>query len=549
MGINKIEFGIYLGTTYSVIAKVDGSGTTIIPNKTDNKNFVNSAVYIKKNGTIFIGDKAKNKIATDPKNGYSEFKLRMGSDHVYEFEKSGLKMTPVELSAEILKNLRQTAYEKCQKDLKAAVITVPADFTTPQTKATKDAAELAGFEQVILLQEPKAATIAYGLDKLDKDEIWLVYDFDESTFDVSIIQKVNEEINIINNQGDTYLGGKLIDWDIVEKIFVPLIVDETGLSDFNRNNPKYLKGFAKLKRAAELAKTEISHYGRAEIEIENLIFMENGDVYDFEYDMEKEQLDEVMKPFVDRTVNHCKKALKDINLTIDNVTKIILVGSLALSPHIHERLTEEFDTPLEYSIDPTTVYARGAAIFANNKENQILKPYEKSQNKSEKILDDCHKEEEKEEKIKNNTNNKFKEQKDEADLILKYIESQISINKYDEPDNLKNYKELYEYAVDSENLELILNIKEKFEKIFFELERDEITKLIFFDLSLDGKFMDKEIADMLIKDGQNAILNESFRQLERIIILLYNLLDKNQMESESILYDKILEKMDRMQFR
>ena len=276
-----IDYGIDLGTTTSSIAKVDGSGTTIIPNKTDNKNFVNSAVYIKKNGTIFIGDKAKNKIATDPKNGYSEFKLRMGSDHVYEFEKSGLKMTPVELSAEILKNLRQTAYEKCQKDLKAAVITVPADFTTPQTKATKDAEELAGFEQVILLQEPKAATIAYGLDKLDKDEIWLVYDFDESTFDVSIIQKVNEEINIINNQGDTYLGGKLIDWDIVEKIFVPLIVDETGLSDFNRNNPKYLKGFEKLKRAAELAKTEISHYGRAEIEIENLIFMENGDVYDF----------------------------------------------------------------------------------------------------------------------------------------------------------------------------------------------------------------------------------------------------------------------------
>ena len=362
-----IDYGIDLGTTTSSIAKVDGSGTTIIPNKTDNKNFVNSAVYIKKNGTIFIGDKAKNKIATDPKNGYSEFKLRMGSDHVYEFEKSGLKMTPVELSAEILKNLRQTAYEKYQKDLKAAVITVPADFTTPQTKATKEAAELAGFEQVILLQEPTAAAMAYGFDSSNENEIWLIYDFGGGTFDVSIMQKDAEGINNINNQGDAYLGGKLIDWAIVDEIFVPAIVDETGLSDFNRNNPKYLKEFAKLKSAAELAKTEISNFGSAEIEIENFRLMENGEPYDFEYDMEKEELDGVMKPFVDRTINHCKKALEDIDLTIDDVTKIILVGGSTLSPYIHERLTEEFNIPLEFSIDPTTVVARGAAIFAGTK--------------------------------------------------------------------------------------------------------------------------------------------------------------------------------------
>ena len=362
-----IDYGIDLGTTTSSIAKVDGSGTTIIPNKTDNKNFIYSAVYIRKNGTIFIGDKAKNKIATDPKNGYSEFKLRMGSDHVYEFEKSGLKMTPVELSAEILKNLRQTAYEKYQKDLKAAVITVPADFTTPQTKATKEAAELAGFEQVILLQEPTAAAMAYGFDSSNENEIWLIYDFGGGTFDVSIMQKDAEGINNINNQGDAYLGGKLIDWAIVDEIFVPAIVDETGLSDFNRNNPKYLKEFAKLKSAAELAKTEISNFGSAEIEIENFRLMENGEPYDFEYDMEKEELDGVMKPFVDRTINHCKKALEDIDLTIDDVTKIILVGGSTLSPYIHERLTEEFNIPLEFSIDPTTVVARGAAIFAGTK--------------------------------------------------------------------------------------------------------------------------------------------------------------------------------------
>ena len=131
--------------------------------------------------------------------------------------------------------------------------------------------------------------------------------------------------------------------------------------------------------------------------------------------------------------------------------------------------------------------------------NPILKTYEKSQNKSEKILDEYHKEE-KEEKIKNNSNNKLKEQKEEADLLLKFIESYISINKSDELDNFESYKELYEYAVDNENLELILNIKEKFEKIISELNRDEINKQVFLELSHNGKFMDKEIAAILIKD-------------------------------------------------
>ena len=184
-----IDYGIDLGTTTSSIAKVDGNGTMVIPNTLDNKNFVSSAVYIKKNGTIFVGDKAKKKIATDPKNGYAEFKLKMGSDYIYDFEATGKQMTPVELSAEILKNLRQTVMEKHQKDLKAAVITVPADFTAPQTKATTEAAKLAGFEKVILLQEPTAAAMAYGFGSSDDNEVWLIYDLGGGTFDVSVMKK------------------------------------------------------------------------------------------------------------------------------------------------------------------------------------------------------------------------------------------------------------------------------------------------------------------------------------------------------------------------
>ena len=362
-----IDYSIDLGTTTSSIAKVDGNGTMVIPNTLDNKNFVSSAVYIKKNGTIFVGDKAKKKIATDPKNGYAEFKLKMGSDYIYDFEATGKQMTPVELSAEILKNLRQTVMEKHQKDLKAAVITVPADFTAPQTKATTEAAKLAGFEKVILLQEPTAAAMAYGFGSSDDNEVWLIYDLGGGTFDVSVMKKNSEEIVNINNQGDAYLGGKLIDWDIVDKIFVPAVVEETGLTDFNRDNPKYIKPFAKLKDAAENAKADLSNFDVAEIDIENLVLASDGDFFDFEYEMTRDELAGVMKQYVDRTINHCHKALEEVNLSVSDVTKIILVGGSTLSPYIHERLEEEFHIPLEFSIDPTTVVARGAAIFASTK--------------------------------------------------------------------------------------------------------------------------------------------------------------------------------------
>ena len=383
---NTIGFGIDLGTTNSCIAKFEGNDTIVVPNKKDNKNHIASAVYIKKNGTILVGDKARNKIMTNPKNGYAEFKLRMGSDYVYEFEASGRQMTSIELSAEILKNLTENVKQRYQKNLKSAAITVPADFPTLMNQATVEAAKLAGLNDVILMQEPVAAAMAYGFGDSHDNETWMIYDFGESTFDISILKNYSGKIKNINNQGDAYLGGKLIDWDIVDKVFVPAVIDEFGLSDFNRNNPNYIKLFAKLKRAAENAKIDLSKYDTAEVEIENFIITEDGDVFDFEYNMTRADLEKVMEPYFDRTINHCKKALDDIGLSVGDINKIVLVGGSTLSPYIHERLTEEFNIPLEYSIDPTTVVARGAAIFAGNKKisknnDSTEIPIEKEKNK------------------------------------------------------------------------------------------------------------------------------------------------------------------------
>ena len=363
-----IDYGIHLGITKNFIAKAEGNGTVVIPNILNNKNFISSAVYINMNGKKFIGDKALNKMAADPRNGFSEFKLKMGSDYVYEFEATGIKMTPAELSSEILKNLRLTVRQKYQKDLRAAVITVPSDFNISQTKATNEAAKLAGFEEVVLLQEPVAAAMAYGFDTSDENETWLIYDFGESTFDVSVVKKYGDDIMNINSVADGYLGGKLIDWDIVDKIFAPAVINDiAGMNDFNRRNVSYLKQFAKLKKAAENAKIELSNEKLTEIEIENFTITPDGEIHDFEYGMTRKELDEIMKTYVDRTITHCKKALDEVGLTSGDVTRIILAGSSTLSPYIHERLKEEFNITPDYSIDPQTVIVRGAAVFAGQK--------------------------------------------------------------------------------------------------------------------------------------------------------------------------------------
>lgn len=361
--MNTVDYGIDLGNHRSYIAKADGDETVVIPNRTDNKEFLTSAVYINENGTVFVGDRAKNKICNDPKNGYMEFKSKLGSDYVYNFEASQKEMNPIDLSAEILKKLRRTVKATQKKDLKAAVITVPDDFTSVQTKATRDAARLAGFKKVFLLRDSIAAARAYGFEDSKDTEIWMIYDFGED-FSVSLVMQYRGKIFKINSHADSDIGGKFIDSDIVNRIFSPAVVDKWGIADFNLDDEKYLKQAGELKKAARNAKIDLSSCENVRVEIENFYITEVGDAFDFEYDMTRRQLDDVMEPYVDCTIDHCRNALKEINIDDSNVSKIILVGGSTLSPYVHERLAGEFDVPLEFSIDPKTVVVRGAARFA-----------------------------------------------------------------------------------------------------------------------------------------------------------------------------------------
>ena len=213
MNRTTIDFGIDLGTTNSAIAVLDGVEAKVIKSNLDT-DITPSAVYIGRNGNVIIGSKAKSKLEDDRSvdDVYIEFKRRMGGDSTYSFKSAGLTKSPEELSAEILKSLKGNVQQRMDEDIKAAVITIPAAFGAGQCVATKKAAELAGFVQCPLLQEPVAASLAYGFQaNTEKRSFWLVFDFGGGTFDAAVMKAEDGDIQVVNHGGDNFLGGADID--------------------------------------------------------------------------------------------------------------------------------------------------------------------------------------------------------------------------------------------------------------------------------------------------------------------------------------------------
>lgn len=369
---NTIDYGIDLGTSTSSVAKLEGNYTSVVPNLKDNSmNYTPSAVYIQnKKGkeTINVGLKAKNMLLIKPNDAYSEFKLTMGEKKPYHFKQADKDMLPEELSAEVLKSLKGDVSNIKGENLSSIVITVPADFNQNKIQATKRAADLAGFKECHLLKEPSTAALAYAYESTEEDDgFWMIYDLGGGTFDVAIVKKIDDEFDIIANVGDESLGGKLIDWDIVDKIFVPAVVEEFGVSDFSRKNiDKYNREFAMLKSHAEEAKVNLSNEMEYNVLIDRFMEDEDGDLVEFDYDITRMQLEKIMEPYIRTTINSCNDALNKAGLAPSDIKKLILVGGSTLSPVIRESLEKEFCMPLDFSIDPITVVARGAAIAAGN---------------------------------------------------------------------------------------------------------------------------------------------------------------------------------------
>ena len=360
-----IDFGVDLGTTNSAIAVLDGVTPQIIKNNED-KDITPSAVYLSKKGQIYTGDKAKNALERDIScnDAFIEFKRRMGSDFEYAFPASGQRKRPEELSAEILKSLRGDVAQRTGEDVRAAVITIPAMFEQAQCAATKKAGQLAGFEQTALLQEPVAASLAYGFQKEISDKaFWLVFDFGGGTFDAAVMKAEEGDIQIVNHGGDNFLGGADIDWAIIEQLVLPGLREAGNFPELKRGASEWKAALAKIKRSVEQAKIELSR--RESAELEGLVIADaDGEPVEFEAVLTRGQVSDLAEPLIVRAADLCRKVLAEKNLSPSALERTILVGGPTLAPYFREILQDKLGVPLDFGVDPMTVVARGAAVFA-----------------------------------------------------------------------------------------------------------------------------------------------------------------------------------------
>lgn len=361
-----IDYGIDLGTTNSAIAVAEDGGVRILKNN-DGWDTTPSAVWIPRKDLVHVGRRARERAESDPGDAHAEFKLEMGvAGAARRFERAGLSLTPEQLSAEVLKSLRQDAAQHSGHQPEAAVITVPAAFALNQNNATSEAAALAGLsEHCPLVQEPTAAAIAYGVQDTSDSAHWMVFDLGGGTFDAAVMSKRDGELQLIQHAGDPYLGGKLIDWAIVDDLLAPAVRRELGLADFTRGNRAWAGNFAKLKVEAEDAKIALSRTEKVELNIDLLDAA--GDQQSFEYTLTRGALDDLALPFYTRAIKLCRDALAESALRPDHIDRLLLAGGSTLSPGLRALLTDP-DTGLgiavDHSQDPTTVVARGAAAFA-----------------------------------------------------------------------------------------------------------------------------------------------------------------------------------------
>ena len=364
-----IDFGIDLGTTNSAIAVLKGVSSEIIKSNAD-ADITPSVVSIDKNGTVHVGQRAKNKLIANSKDAYAEFKRRMGTDHLYEFKSGVMTKKPEELSAEVLKSLRADVQQRTGELVEAVVITVPAAFELHQCEATRKAAQLAGFKESPLLQEPVAAALAHGFQANESGAYWLVYDFGGGTFDAAVIKAEEGTIHVVNHGGDNFLGGSDIDWAIVEQVLAPRVLKDYGLHDFTRGNRKWATAFALMKRAAEIAKIELSRCERTTLDTCKFSG-DSGEEIEFDCELTQAEVVRIAEPIVLKSVEICTRVLKEKNLGREAIEKVILVGGPTLAPYFRAILERSLSIPLDYSVDPLTVVARGAAVFAGTQRYNV----------------------------------------------------------------------------------------------------------------------------------------------------------------------------------
>ncbi|MGB4832482.1 MAG: Hsp70 family protein [Chitinophagales bacterium] len=374
---NTINYGIDLGTTNSAIAKFVKGEVIIFSNPQDyGRNTLPSVVMYKKD-KIQVGNKAKEFLEKDPKSVVGVFKRKMGTTESFKIKSINESKTPIELSAQVLKELK--TFVNTGDTLDAVVITIPASFDTIQSNATKEAGIQAGFKQVVLLQEPIAASLAYANMKKEremKEGQWLVYDLGGGTFDVALIKIKDGEMKVLDHEGDNFLGGADFDNMIVEKLVIPKICEKFKFSnledDMKSASGKLNAKYYVLLRRAEEAKITLSSKTSAEIVVDGFEDEEGNEV-DMEIVITRSEFNELIRPNIDGTIEMIKKILTRNSLKPIDLQFTLMVGGSTYIPYVRSRVEEVLQIPANCEIDPTTAVAIGAAYYSATKPKEIEK--------------------------------------------------------------------------------------------------------------------------------------------------------------------------------
>ena len=343
--------GIDLGTTNSAVAVLEGNESKIIPNPEGNRTTPSVVAF--KNGEIQVGEVAKRQAVTNL-NTISSIKRHMG-DASYKVEIEGKQYTPQEISAMILQYLKGYAEEYLGEKVEKAVITVPAYFNDAQRQATKDAGRIAGLEVERIVNEPTAAALAYGLDKVDHEEKILVFDLGGGTFDVSILELGDGVFDVLSTSGDNHLGGDDFDNKIIEFL----------VAEFKRDNGIDLSqdkmAMQRLKDAAEKAKKDLSGVTSTQISLPFITAGEAGPLH-LEVTLTRAKFDQLTLDLVERTKEPVRRALSDAGLSASDIDQVILVGGSTRIPAVVEAVRKETGKEPNKSVNPDEVVAMGAAI-------------------------------------------------------------------------------------------------------------------------------------------------------------------------------------------
>lgn len=366
--------GIDLGTTNSCVAVMEGSEPVVIQND-EGRRTTPSVVAFLENGERKIGDPAKRQAITNPQNtiasikrfmgrryseaekevDYVSYKLVKGDNDTIRVEIGDRKYTPQEISAMVLQKMKKTAEDYLGQEVTEAVITVPAYFNDSQRQATKEAGQIAGLEVKRIINEPTAASLAYGLDKKEKDMRIAVYDLGGGTFDISILELGDGVFEVKSTHGDTHLGG-----DDFDRVIIDWLAEEFK-KDENIDLRKDPMAMQRLKEAAEKTKIELSSSTEADINLPYITAVD-GVPKHLVKKLSRAKFEQLADDLVERTLEPCRKALKDAGMSTSDIDDVILVGGSTRIPKIQEAVEKFFGRKPHKGVNPDEVVAIGAAI-------------------------------------------------------------------------------------------------------------------------------------------------------------------------------------------